>query len=158
MERGSDSRGGSSEAIADVPTKTRPGRVLLIDCDEQLAQVLAALLESNGLEVTIHTCPPDACSCLEAVAESDADVVLVNVAEPIGSDDNLQGWQCLQNLARHANSRHLTLIGYTIFDSYTLGELGIDPSKLGLRVLVNFSNPAEFADTVAAGMQGERVA
>ena len=148
---------GSHRVAGGVPIK-KPRRVLLIDYDEQLAQVLAALLESNGLEVVTHTCPPGACQCVEAAADSGADVVLVNVAEPMGSDDNLQGWHCLQNLAHHTNEKRPTLIGYTVFDSYTLEELGIDASRLGLRVLANVSNPAEFADAVAAGVPTEQVA
>jgi hypothetical protein len=49
-----------------------------------------------------------------------------------------------------ASSPPITMIGYTIFDAHSLSEMGIDPSRLGLQVLVSVSNPAEFADVLAA--------
>ncbi len=156
MERGSDQ--GQDPRLDRKVTADKARRVLLIDYDEDLAAVLKELLESNGVEVVLHNCPPDACLCGTAVLATHPDAVVVNVAEPMGGHDNLHGWQCLQNVVGLAVQLRIKVIGYTIFDSYTLGELVIDANRLGVRILANVNNPADFADLVAAGLTDRQMA
>ncbi len=143
---------GEGERVSGELPGRRPKRVLLIDYDDQLADVLAELLKDDGLEVLIHNCPPGSCDCAQVTAGAQPDAILVNVAQPAGSFADTRGWRCLLNLKSHPLAEHIALIGYSVFDSYALAELGVDGRSLGLRIRSGLSNPGQFADEVARAL------
>ncbi len=128
-------------------------RVLLIDYDDQLADILAELLRDDGLEVIVHNCPADDCNCVHTALGLRPDAILINVAQPAGSLVDTRGWQCLLNLKSHPLPDDIAIVGYSIFDSYALSEMGVDGRTLGLRIRTDLSNPGQFADEIAHALQ-----
>jgi CheY-like chemotaxis protein len=149
---------GTGDMFGEGSPRARKKRVLLIDYDEQLAEVFGELLKDDGLEVVAHNCGTDRCDCADKALEVSPDLVLVNVAQPSGWLADLHGWHCLQEIKADPRTKGYELLGYSILDPYTLYEAGIDPHNSGVRIRAGVSNPGQFADEIARVLQSQRVA
>jgi len=139
----------TSDGLSVASRPAAHKRVLLIDYDDELAEVMGELLKDDGLDVVLHTCSDDHCICVDRVLETKPDLVLVNVAHSSGWATELQGWRCLQNIRASARTRRVPIIGYSVFDSIALEELEINPLLIGVKIRAGISNPGQFADEIA---------
>ncbi|MHB1132405.1 MAG: response regulator [Chloroflexota bacterium] len=126
------------------------GRVLLIDYDGDLSEVMAALLENSGLEVVEHNCPEGACRCQQELLTVKPNLILVNVIESAYPSATARGWRCLQQLAPLSERMDIPIIAYTIFDDEALHYQGVDGARLGVSIWTDVSSPGDFADEITA--------
>lgn len=131
-----------------IRARTRK-HILIIDYDTQLADVLRELIKDNGIAATIHNCSHPVCTCAERVLSCRPNLVMVNIAKPSGWKVDLRGLRCLQRVMAHPRAKHYPAVGYTIFDSYALADLSLDPNSLGIHVHAGLTNPGLLADEVA---------
>jgi CheY-like chemotaxis protein len=132
---------------------SRP-RVLLIDFDVELAEILSQLLEEGDTDVVLHSCPSDeGCRCVERVRETSPDLILVNIAHPDGWYADLRGWHCLERLRADGAARSTRMMAYTVFDHYALREMAVEPGSIGVKVYTGLCNPGHLADEVTRAVR-----
>jgi CheY-like chemotaxis protein len=133
--------------------RARP-RILLIDFDPELAEILTQLMEDGGSDVVMHTCPSEEdCRCVERVKEAAPDLILINVAHPDGWYADLRGWHCLERLRADAAAVPTLMLAYSVFDHYTLREMDVEPDTFGVKVYTGLSSPGHLADEVARAVR-----
>lgn len=122
-------------------------RILVVDDDPTVRQVLSLQLESDGHQVSAAV---DGDSGLEAVQEQHPDLVVLDVMMP-----GLSGWDVLQRLRSEPGSARLPVLLLTARDVPDDRRRGYE---LGASAVLSKSyRPQELTDTVdAIGALAER--
>jgi CheY-like chemotaxis protein len=98
-----------SELVAIPPVATQAQsvtlRILIVDDNEDAADMLATVLELGGHEVhAVH----DGAAAVDAAASLDPDVVLLDIGLP-----TLNGYEVAQRIRAHEGDRHAVIIALT---------------------------------------------
>jgi DNA-binding response OmpR family regulator len=78
------------------------GRVLVVDDDEVIRQLIAVNLQLEGFDVSTAV---DGQDCLDRVAEIDPDVITLDVMMP-----RLDGWETAIQLRRSPDTAHIKVV------------------------------------------------
>jgi DNA-binding response OmpR family regulator len=78
------------------------GRVLVVDDDEVIRQLIAVNLQLEGFDVATAV---DGQDCLDKVAEIDPDVITLDVMMP-----RLDGWETAIQLRRQSGTAHIKVV------------------------------------------------
>ncbi len=81
------------------------GRVLVVDDDEVIRQLIAVNLQLEGFDVSTAV---DGQDCLDKVAEIDPDVITLDVMMP-----RLDGWETAIQLRRQPGTAHIKVVMIT---------------------------------------------
>ena len=102
--------------IADLDTRGRPIRVLIVDDERQNRELLGIMLAPEGFAVLTAASGTDA---LALVAREPPDIVLLDVMMP-----GLDGYQVAAALKGDAATRHIPVILLTGLDDHQARTLG----------------------------------
>ncbi len=100
--RGATARNYPSAGATLTGVSQGLGRVLVVDDDEVIRQLIAVNLQLEGFDVVTAV---DGQDCLDRVSEIDPDVITLDVMMP-----RLDGWETAIQLRRSPNTAHIKVV------------------------------------------------